>query len=162
MTENNDGKIMLYATDDGKVAISVLYKNETFWMNQKAIAELFDVNIPAVAKHLKNIYDEEELTYDSTVSKMEIVQNEGGRNIRRMVDFYNLDAIIAIGYRVNSRSATRFRQWATATLREIIQKGFYINDDLMKNGRPFGKDYFDELLERIRGYVRVSEEHIRR
>jgi len=156
MVENKDGEIILYATDDGKVAISVLYKEETFWMNQKAIAELFNVNVPAVTKHLKNIYDDEELTPDSTVSKMEIVQKEGGRNIKRMVDFYNLDVIIAVGYRVNSKSATRFRQWATSTLREIIQKGFYINDDLMKNGKPFGKDYFDELLERIRE-IRASE-----
>jgi len=156
MAENKDGKITLYTADDGKVAISVLYDSETFWMNQKAIAELFDVNVPAVAKHLKNIYDEEELERGPTVSKMEIVQNEGNRSIRRMVDFYNLDAIIAVGYRINSKSATRFRQWATATLREIIQKGFYINDDLMKNGKPFGRDYFDELLERIRE-IRASE-----
>jgi len=156
MTEKKDGRIILYTADDGNVAISVLYDNETFWMNQKAIAELFDVNVPAVTKHLSNIYDEEELGRGSTVSKKEIVQNEGGRTVTRMVDFYNLDAIIAVGYRVNSRSATRFRQWATATLREIIQKGFYINDDLMKNGRPFGRDYFDELLERIRE-IRASE-----
>ena len=156
MAEKKGGKIILYTTDDGKVAISVLYDSETFWMNQKAIAELFDVNVPAVVKHLKNIYDEEELERDPTVSKMEVVQNEGGRSIRRMVDFYSLDAIIAVGYRVNSKSATRFRQWATAALREIIQKGFYINDDFMKNGKPFGRDYFDELLERIRE-IRASE-----
>jgi hypothetical protein len=156
MTEKKDGKIVLYSTEDGKISVSVIYGNETFWLNQKAISELFDVSIPTVARHLKNIYDEGELEHDPTVSKNEIVQNEGGRTIKRMVDFYNLDAIIAVGYRVNSRSATRFRQWATQALSEIIRKGFYINDDLLKNGRPFGKDYFDELLERIRE-IRASE-----
>jgi hypothetical protein len=105
---------------------------------------------------LKNIYDEEELTREATVSKKEIVQIEGGREVSRLVDFYNLDAIIAVGYRVNSKKATRFRQWATKTLHEYIQKGFVLNDELLKNGKPFGKDYFDELLERIRE-IRASE-----
>jgi len=112
--------------------------------------------VPAIAKHLKNIYDEEELTREATVSKKEIVQIEGGREVSRLVDFYNLDAIIAVGYRVNSKKATRFRQWATKTLHEYIQKGFVLNDELLKNGKPFGKDYFDELLERIRE-IRASE-----
>ena len=120
------------------------------------MAELFDVNVPAVSKHLQNIYEENELTRDATISKMETVQQEGERQVKRMVDFYNLDAIIAVGYRVNSKKATRFRQWATKTLKEYIQKGFVLNDEMMKNGRPFGKDYFDELLERIRE-IRASE-----
>jgi hypothetical protein len=156
MPNNNEGNIILYQTDDGKVTVNVRFENETFWLTQKAIAELFDVGVPAITKHLKNIYDEDELNRDSTISKKEIVQIEGSREVTRMVDFYNLDAIIAIGYRVNSKKATRFRQWSTKTLREYVQKGFVLNDDMLKNGRPFGKDYFDELLERIRE-IRASE-----
>jgi len=152
----HEEKIILYTTDSGKVTVSVRFENENFWMTQKAIAELFDVQVPAITKHLKNIYDEEELTREATVSKMEIVQIEGTREVSRLVDFYNLDAIIAVGYRVNSKKATRFRQWATKTLHEYIQKGFVLNDELLKNGKPFGKDYFDELLERIRE-IRASE-----
>jgi hypothetical protein len=153
---NTDGKILLYQTNDGKVTVNVRFEGETFWMTQKAIAELFDVQVPAIAKHLKNIYEEEELSRDVTVSKKEIVQTEGEREVTRMVDFYDLDVIIAVGYRVNSKKATRFRQWATKTLREYIQKGFILNDEMLKNGRPFGRDYFDELLERIRE-IRASE-----
>ncbi|SHI97075.1 Uncharacterized conserved protein [Geosporobacter subterraneus DSM 17957] len=151
-----EDKIILYTTDSGNVTVSVRFEGENFWMTQKAIAELFDVQVPAIAKHLKNIYDEEELTREATVSKKEIVQIEGGREVSRLVDFYSLDAIIAVGYRVNSKKATRFRQWATKTLHEYIQKGFVLNDELLKNGKPFGKDYFDELLERIRE-IRASE-----
>jgi hypothetical protein len=120
------------------------------------MAELFDVNVPAVSKHLSNIFEEEELQQDLTISKMETVQMEGNRKVRREREFYNLDAIIAVGYRVNSKKATRFRQWATKTLKEYITKGFVLNDDILKNGKPFGKDYFDELLERIRE-IRASE-----
>lgn len=151
-----EDKIILYTTDSGNVMVSVCFEDENFWMTQKAIAELFDVQVPAITKHLKNIYDEEELTRDATVSKKDIVQIEGTRKVSRLVDFYNLDAIIAVGYRVNSKKATRFRQWATKTLHEYIQKGFVLNDELLKNGKPFGKDYFDELLERIRE-IRASE-----
>ena len=150
------GEVLLYSDESGKEYISVVFKDETFWLTQKAMAELFAVNVPAVSKHLQNIYEEGELERSSTVSKMETVQQEGGRQVKRTVDYYNLDAIIAVGYRVNSKKATRFRQWATRTLREYIQKGFVLNDELMKNGRPFGKDYFDELLERIRE-IRASE-----
>ena len=150
------GEVLLYSDESGKEYISVVFKDETFWLTQKAMAELFAVNVPAVSKHLQNIYEEGELERSSTVSKMETVQQEGERQVKRTVDYYNLDAIIAVGYRVNSKKATRFRQWATKTLKEYIQKGFVLNDDLMKNGRPFGKDYFDELLERIRE-IRASE-----
>ena len=150
------GEILLYSDESGKAFVSVVFKDETFWLTQKAMAELFDVNVPAISRHLQNIYEEEELLRDATVSKMETVQNEGGRTVRRTLDFYNLDAIIAVVYRVNSKKATRFRQWATKTLKEYIQKGFVLNDELMKNGRPFGRDYFDELLERIRE-IRASE-----
>lgn len=152
----NRGEILLYSDDSGKEFINVVFEDETFWLTQKAMAELFDVNVPAVSKHLQNIYEENELTRDATISKMETVQQEGERQVKRMVEFYNLDAIIAVGYRVNSKKATRFRQWATKTLKEYIQKGFVLNDEMMKNGRPFGRDYFDELLERIRE-IRASE-----
>jgi len=150
------GEILLYSNDGEKEFVSVVFKDETFWLTQKAMGELFDVKTPAISKHLQNIYKEGELDRDATVSKMETVQDEGVRTVHRMVDFYNLDAIIAVGYRVNSKKATRFRQWATKTLKEYITKGFVLNDELMKNGRPFGKDYFDELLERIRE-IRASE-----
>ena len=152
----NRGEVLLYSDESGKEYVSVVFKDETFWLTQKAMAELFNVNVPAVSKHLQNIYEEGELERDSTISKMETVQQEGERQVRRTVDHYNLDAIIAVGYRVNSKKATRFRQWATKTLREYIQKGFVINDEMMKNGRQFGRDYFDELLERIRE-IRASE-----
>ncbi len=150
------GEVLLYSDESGKEYISVVFKDETFWLTQKAMAELFAVNVPAVSKHLQNIYEEGELERSSTVSKMETVQQEGERQVKRTVDHYNLDAIIAVGYRVNSKKATRFRQWATRTLKEYIQKGFVLNDEMMKNGRPFGRDYFDELLERIRE-IRASE-----
>jgi hypothetical protein len=120
------------------------------------MADLFGVNVPAINKHLKNIYESGELTPAATISKMEMVQNEGGRQVARDVEFYNLDAVIAVGYRVNSVKATHFRIWATNTLREFIVKGFVLNDTLLKNGQAFGKDYFDELLERIRE-IRASE-----
>ena len=152
----NRGEVLLYSDESGKEYVSVVFRDETFWLTQKAMAELFNVNVPAVSKHLQNIYEEGELERDSTISKMETVQQEGERQVRRTVDHYNLDAIIAVGYRVNSKKATRFRQWVTKTLREYIQKGFVINDEMMKNGRPFGRDYFDELLERIRE-IRASE-----
>jgi len=142
--------------DEANVCVDVYYKDETFWLTQKTMAELFDVNIPAISKHLSNIFEEGELDEGATVSKMEIVQQEGKRQVKRYVEFYNLDAIIAVGYRVNSKKATRFRQWATKTLKEYITKGFVLNDDMLKNGKPFGKDYFDELLERIRE-IRASE-----
>jgi hypothetical protein len=156
ITQVSGGKIVLYNTPDGHVYVDVVFKDETYWMTQKSIAEMFNVNIPAISKHLKNIFDEEELTPDSTISKMEIVQIEGEREVTRTLDFYSLDVIIAIGYRVNSKKATRFRQWATSTLKEYIQKGYLLNEELLKNGKPFGRDYFDDLLEKIRE-IRASE-----
>ena len=151
-----NGDILLYQNDTEKEFVNVMFYNENFWLTQKGMAELFDVNVPAISKLLQNIYDEEELEQSATISKMETVQKEGSRMVTRALDYYNLDAIIAVGYRVNSKKATRFRQWATKTLKEYIQKGFVLNDEMMKNGRPFGKDYFDELLERIRE-IRASE-----
>ena len=151
----NQHEIVLYKMEDANVCVSVYYENETFWLTTKAMAELFGVKTQAITKHLGNIY-EEELIREATCSKKEQVQIEGVREVRRIVDFYNLDAIIAVGYRVNSKKATKFRQWATKTLKEYITKGFVLNDDMLKNGKPFGKDYFDELLERIRE-IRASE-----
>lgn len=149
-------EIVLYQVEDTNICVNVVFKDETFWMTQKAMAELFDVNVPAISKHLSNIFEEGELFKEATVSKMEIVQMEGNRKVKREPEFYNLDAIIAVGYRVNSKKATRFRQWSTKTLKDYITKGFVLNDDMLKNGKPFGKDYFDELLERIRE-IRASE-----
>lgn len=153
---SQEHEIVLYQIEDTNIYVNVIFNDETFWMTQKVMAELFDVNVPAISKHLFNIFEDEELIKESTVSKMEIVQKEGNRNVKRVQEFYNLDAIIAVGYRVNSKKATRFRQWATKALKEYITKGFVLNDDMLKNGKPFGKDYFDELLERIRE-IRASE-----
>ena len=150
------GEVLLYSDESGKEYVSVIFAEETFWLSQSGMAELFSCTPENILQHLKNIYAEEELAPDATTKKFLVVRREGSRDVRRSIDHYNLDAIIAVGYRVNSKKATRFRQWATKTLKEYIQKGFVLNDDLMKNGRPFGKDYFDELLERIRE-IRASE-----
>ena len=153
---NNQHEIILYQMDDTNVCVSGYYEDETFWLSQKAMAELFDCSPDNVSLHLKNIYKEEELTEEATAEFFSVVQQEGSRSVSRRIKCYNLDAIIAVGYRVNSKKATRFRQWATKTLKEYITKGFVLNDDMLKNGKPFGKDYFDELLERIRE-IRASE-----
>jgi hypothetical protein len=153
---NEQKKVILYTAADGKITANVFFACDNFWITQKTMAELFGVNSPAISKHLKNIYESKELIEASTVSKMEIVQIEGEREITREIEVYNLDATIAVGYRVNSIKATHFRIWATNTLREFIIKGFVLNDQMLKNGREFGKDYFDELLEKIRD-IRASE-----
>ena len=155
----NGGEILLYQNGAEKEVVNVVFHDENFWLTQKGMAELFGVKVPAISKHLKNIFLDEELDETMVVSKMEITTPHGaieGKTQTNEANFYNLDAIIAVGYRVNSKKATRFRQWATKTLKEYIQKGFVLNDEMMKNGRPFGKDYFDELLERIRE-IRASE-----
>ena len=149
-------EIVFYQTENSDVVVNVVFKDETFWLTQKAMAALFDVNSQAITKHLANIYEDLELEKSATCSILEQVQKEGNRSVKRLVEFYNLDAIIAVGYRVNSKKATKFRQWATKTLREYITKGFVINEKMLKNGKPFGKDYFDELLEKIRE-IRASE-----
>jgi len=150
---------LIYTSPEGDVKIEAFLHNENIWLTQKKISELFNVGIPAVSKHLDNIYSEGELDRSSTVSKMEIVQKEGDRNIKRDVEFYNLDAIISVGYRVSSRQATLFRIWATKVLKEYILKGFAMDDNRLKNGQYFGKDYFKELLERVRS-IRASERRI--
>lgn len=145
--------------DSGKV--QVVIKDETIWCTQKAMAQLFGVGVPAVSKHLKNIFEEGELSPEMTISKMETVINRGKRGeVNEFIDFYNLDAIIAVGYRVSSLKATRFRQWATTILNEYIRKGFAMDDERLKQGTGlFGKDYFRELLERVRS-IRASERRI--
>lgn len=150
------GEILLYSYEGTKEYIDVYFRDETFWLTQSAIADLFGCTADNVSLHLKNIYEDDELQREATTEKFSVVRLEGNRQVNRTLDFYNLDAIIAVGYRVNSKKATRFRQWATRTLKEYIQKGFVLNDELMKNGRQFGRDYFDELLERIRE-IRASE-----
>lgn len=151
---------LLYGSDDDKVHVRVLLRDETIWLSLSQMAELFDVGVPAISKHLKNIHETGELEREATVSKMETVQSEGDRQVRRRLDYYNLDAIIAVGYRVNSRRATRFRIWATSVLKEFIVKGFTLDDERLKQGRQaFGQDYFRELLERVRS-IRASERRI--
>lgn len=147
-------KFLLYTANDGKVKVEVFYNNETVWLTQKALSELFGVHIPAINKHLKNIFESGELLEDSVISILETTAADGKNYSTR---YYNLDAIIAVGYRVNSFQATQFRIWATRTLKEFIIKGFVLDDERLKQGnRVFGKDYFDELLERIRE-IRASE-----
>lgn len=156
----NEIQFLLYNTPDENIKVNVIVKDETLWLTQKAMAELFDVNSQAITKHLKNIFDEGELLKEATCSKMEQVQKEGERLVKRNVEFYNLDAIISVGYRVNSQKATKFRIWATGILKEYIQKGFVLDDERLKQGNTvFGKDYFRELLERIRS-IRASERRI--
>ena len=149
-------EIVLYQIDKTNIYVNVFFGEETFWMTQKAMAELFDCSTDNISLHLRNIYREEELDEKLTTEFFSVVQKEGNRNVARNVKCYNLDAIVAVGYRVNSKKATWFRQWATKTLKEYIIKGFVLNDDMLKNGKPFGRDYFDELLERIRE-IRASE-----
>lgn len=158
---NNKIQFLLYNMPDDKGNVQVVVKGETLWCTQKAMAQLFGVGVPAISKHLSNIYEEGELVKDTTISKMETVVNRGFRGeVSELVDFYNLDAIIAVGYRVSSLRATRFRQWATKILNEFIRKGFVLDDERLKQGETvFGKDYFRELLERVRS-IRASERRI--
>lgn len=156
----NEIQYTLYSLDSEDIKVKVAIKDETIWVTQRGMAELFDVNVSAISKHLANIYAEGELSQPATVSKMEIVQTEGTRQVTRLIDFYNLDAVISVGYRVNSRRATQFRIWATGILKEFIKKGFVLDDERLKQGESvFGKDYFRELLERVRS-IRASERRI--
>ncbi len=154
-------KFLLYSYLEGDINIGVIIKDDTLWLTQKSMAELFGVGVPAISKHLKNIYESEELMKNSTISKMETVVNRGFKGkLKEEIEYYNLDAIISVGYRVNSIKATRFRMWATKILREYIQKGFVLDDERLKQGETtFGKDYFKELLERVRS-IRASERRI--
>lgn len=158
-TKDEITEFLLYTAPDGNVKVEVILNEETVWLSQKAIAHLFGVQVPAISKHLKNIFESGELEREGTISILETVQQEGTRNVKRDTEYFNLDAIISVGYRVNSRQATQFRIWATKTLKEYIIKGFVMDDERLKNGRYFGKDYFRELLERVRS-IRSSERRI--
>ena len=153
---NSTEEFLVFKIQEGDNGIQVRYENENLWMTQKAMAELFDVEQPAIAKHLINIYNENELDKTSTYSKMELVQKEGNRNVKRKVEFYNLDAIISVGYRVNSLRATQFRRWATQVLKTFTIQGYVLDKERMKNGTFLNKDYFEKLLEEIRE-IRLSE-----
>jgi hypothetical protein len=147
---------ILYISNDGEVNVEVFLKDETIWLTQKAVGKLFGKSKATISEHLKKIFTEGELQMDSTVRNFRTVQTEGSRQVERDLEFYNLDAIISVGYRVNSYQATQFRIWATKTLKEYIIKGFVMDDERLKQGKRFGKDYFEELLERIRE-IRASE-----
>lgn len=155
-SQHPTSEILFYNTPSGDVKVEVIYNDETFWLTQKRMAELFGVDVRTVNEHLQNIFNTNELLKEATIRKFRIVQKEGSRDVVRDVDIYCLDAIIAVGYRVNSLEATQFRIWATKTLKEFIIKGFVLDDERLKQGKKFGKDYFDELLDRIRE-IRASE-----
>ena len=157
---NPTTEFLLYKTSNGDIKVDVLLQDETIWMPQKKMAELFDVNVPAISKHLNNIYESGELQKHATISILETVQTEGKRKVKRNVEFYNLDAIIAVGYRINSKRATQFRIWATQVLKEFIIKGSTMDVERLKNPQPvFGQDYFQEQLEKIRD-IRSSERRL--
>ena len=156
MIRSSAEEFITFKLQEKEKGIQVRYENETLWMTQKAMAELFDVEQPAIAKHLINIYNEKELDKDSTYSKLELVQQEGNRQVKRKIEFYNLDAIISVGYRINSLRATQFRRWATNILKTFTIQGYVLDKERMKNGAFIDKDYFEKLLEEIRE-IRLSE-----
>lgn len=149
-------EIILYTSADGATKVEVHFEDETFWLTQRRIAELFGVEVQTINYHLKEVFESGELELGATLRKIRRVQIEGGREVERDLDHYSLDAIIAVGYRVNSKQATQFRIWATNTLKEFVIKGFVLDDERLKLNKRFGKDYFDELIERIRE-IRASE-----
>jgi hypothetical protein len=156
LIRNSTADFLIFTTHDDQRSIEAHYVDESVWLSQKLMAELFAVDVRTISEHLKNIYDSLELTRSATIRKFRIVQNEGGRGVSRNVDFYNLDAIISVGYRVNSIRATQFRQWATSILREFAIKGFVIDKKRLENGTFLGEDYFERLLAEVRE-IRISE-----
>lgn len=158
-SQPHEAEFLFFTAPDGRVEIEVLYAGETIWLTQKAMGELFDVESHTINYHLKEVYKTGELEEEATTRKFRAVQQEGNRQVEQELQFYNLDAIISVGYRVNSMQATSFRKWATGVLREYIIKGFALDDERLKNGTHFGKDYFNELLERIRE-IRMSERRL--
>lgn len=154
-----ESNFLIYESEDGNININVILKDETIWTTQKNMANLFNVTSDDIGLHLKKIYKDNELDKNSTTEKNSVVQKEGNRNVKREIQFYNLDAIIAVGYRVNSKKATQFRIWATKILKDFIIKGFAVDKERLKNGPKFGKDYFDELLEIIKE-IRLSERRL--
>ena len=153
---NSTAEFLIFQIEGKEQGVEVYYKDNTVWCTQKAMGMLFDVNVPAISKHLKNIYEQGELKEERTVSKMEIVRTEGERQVKRETVFYNLDAVISVGYRVNSIRATQFRQWATSVLREFAMRGYVLDKKRMENGSFLGEDYFEHLLAEIRE-IRLSE-----
>ena len=153
---NSTAEFLFFQIEGKEQGIEVMYANDTIWCTQKAMAALFDVGVPAISKHLSNVFETGELIEESTISKMETVRKEGNREVKRMVVMYKLDAIIAIGYRVNSIRATQFRQWATSVLREYAIRGYVLDKKRMENGTFLGEDYFEHLLAEIRE-IRLSE-----
>lgn len=158
-TRDQTTEFLLYTAPNGGIKVEVLLSNETIWLTQKRMAELFGVGVAAISKHLDNIYASGELQREATISILETVQQEGARQVARKLEYFNLDAVISVGYRVNSAQATQFRIWATQLIKEYIIKGFAMDDERLKNGRFFGQDYFRELLERVRS-IRASERRI--
>jgi len=156
LIRNSTAEFLIFTGQAGKQSIEARYEDETIWLTQKLMAQLFDVTVPTIYEHLKNIYDQGELVREATIRKFLTVQIEGKREVSRNVDFYNLDAIISVGYRVNSVRATQFRQWATQVLREFAIKGYVLDKKRMENGAFLGEDYFEHLLEEIRE-IRLSE-----
>lgn len=157
---SKDFRFLMYRSDEGDVSVNAVVQDETVWLTQKGMAELFDCTADNISQHLRNIYSDGELVESATTENFSVVQKEGSRNVARAMKFYNLDAIISVGYRVNSRRATHFRIWATSILKEYMIKGFALDDDRLKQGKTaFGKDYFRELLERVRS-IRASERRI--
>lgn len=160
MNFDKEMNVIMYQAENENVEVNAVIKDETIWLTQRAMAKLFDCSSDNISLHLKNIYSEGELVYESTAEKISVVQTEGNRQVKRSVDHYNLDAIISVGYRVNSQRATQFRIWATKVLKEYMIKGFAMDDERLKQGKTlFGKDYFRELLERVRS-IRASERRI--
>ena len=157
---NQDFNFLMYRTADEDVSVNAVIKDETVWLTQKAMAELFGCSSDNISLHLKNVYADGELDVAATTEEISVVQTEGTRRVSRKTKFYNLDAIISVGYRVNSKRATHFRIWATGILKEYMTKGFALDDERLKQGKTaFGKDYFRELLERVRS-IRASERRI--
>ncbi|MDQ7009200.1 MAG: virulence RhuM family protein [Candidatus Gracilibacteria bacterium] len=156
MQEHNTGEILFYKSDEGDIKINVIFQNETIWLSQKQIGDVFDTSKQNISSHIQNCFETGEILEEGTVKNLLTVQKEGTREVKREVTFYNLDVIIAVGYRVNSYKATKFRIWSNKILQEYVIKGFAMDDERLKNGNHFGKDYFDELLARIRE-IRASE-----
>lgn len=155
----NSGNILIYQTEKGETKVDVFFNEDTIWMTQRSMCELYQVSKSSISEHIKNIYVDKELEPDSTVRKFRTVQSEGSRQVSRELDYYNLDMILAVGYRVRSTVGTHFRNWASSVLSEYMKKGFALNDERLKNPKKFGADYFDELLERIRD-IRASEKRV--
>jgi hypothetical protein len=153
---NSTAEFLIFTVQRGEQGVEVRYEDETIWLSQKLMATLFDVTVPTINEHLSNIYEQGELTRTATIRKFRTVQIEGKREVTRSIDYYNLDAIISVGYRVNSVRATQFRQWATQILREYAIKGYVLDRKRMENGAFLGEDYFERLLEEIRE-IRLSE-----